>query len=109
MCLQYRSFENTMGKGGIAPFPTVFSICLENLLPLSRKLKLSSATSLSLEEFAEGQNFRLYQHDKIYAAQTWIFSLKRVENIKGKGDSAGYQNFHHSPHYVFKKPSLSGY
>ena len=54
MCLQYKSFENTVGKGEIAPneqfllFP-VFSTLLENLLPFSSKLKLSSAKSFSLE------------------------------------------------------------
>ena len=31
-------------------FSTVFSTCLENFLPLSSNLKLSSAKSLSLEE-----------------------------------------------------------
>ena len=34
----------------ISPFPTVFSILLENFLPFSSMLKLSSANSLSLEE-----------------------------------------------------------
>ena len=34
----------------ISSFPTVFSTSLENLLPFSSKLKLSSANSFSLEE-----------------------------------------------------------
>ena len=34
----------------ISPFPTVFSTCLEKVLPFSSNLKLSSATSFSLEE-----------------------------------------------------------
>ena len=34
----------------ISPFPSVFSTCLENLLPSSAKLKLLSANSFSLEE-----------------------------------------------------------
>ena len=56
MCLQYKSFENTVGKGEIAqneqflPFPTVFSTFLENFLVFSSNLKLSSANSFSLEE-----------------------------------------------------------
>ena len=49
MCLLYRSFENTVGKGAISPFPTVFSASLENFLPFSSNLKLSSANSFSLE------------------------------------------------------------
>ena len=55
-CLQYKSFENTEGKGEIAPnkqflfFPTVFSTRLENFLPFSSNLKLKSATSFGLEE-----------------------------------------------------------
>ena len=44
------------GKGEIARneqfllFPTVFSTCLENFKPFSLNLKLSSASSFSLEE-----------------------------------------------------------
>ena len=49
-CLQYKSFENTAGKGEIAHnkqfllFP-VFSIVLKNSLPFSFSSKLSSANS----------------------------------------------------------------
>ena len=49
------SLENTVGTGEIVPneqfflFP-VFSTRLENFLPFSSNLKLSSANSLSLEE-----------------------------------------------------------
>ena len=55
MCLQYKSFENTVGKGQIAkgssyPFPTVFSARLEIFLPFLLNLKLSSAKIFSLEE-----------------------------------------------------------
>ena len=39
-----------MGKREIAPFPTVFSIRLENFLSFSSDLKLSSASSFNLEE-----------------------------------------------------------
>ena len=54
-CLQYQSFENTVGKGEIARneqflfFPTVFSILSGNFPPFSPNLKLSSANSFSLE------------------------------------------------------------
>ena len=55
-CLQYKSFENTAGKGEIASneqfllFPTVFSTLLENFLPFSTNLEFLSANFLSLEE-----------------------------------------------------------
>ena len=55
-CLQYKSFENTVGKKEIACneqfllFPQCFPTCLENIPPLSSNLKLLSVISLSLEE-----------------------------------------------------------
>ena len=51
-----KPFENTVGKGEIAGnerfllFPQCFSTRLDNLLPFSSNLKLSSAISFSLEE-----------------------------------------------------------
>ena len=54
-CLQNKSFENTVGKGETArnecflpTWRTVFSTHLENILPFSSSLKLSSARSFSL-------------------------------------------------------------
>ena len=50
------SFENNVGKGEIARneqfllFPTWFSTNLENFMPFSSTLKLSSADSFSFEE-----------------------------------------------------------
>ena len=54
MCLQYKSFEDPVGKGEIArneqsPIPSVFSTCLENFMPFSSNLELSSANSFSLK------------------------------------------------------------
>ena len=55
MCLQYKSVENTVGKGEIAHneqfplFPTVFSILQDNFLPFLSTLQLSSAKSFNLE------------------------------------------------------------
>ena len=55
-CLQYMSFENTVGKGEIAHneqfllFSSMFSSHLDNFLPVSSDLKLSSANPFSLEE-----------------------------------------------------------
>ena len=53
--LQYKSFENTVGKGEIARneqflLLPVFSTCLENFLLFSSNLKFSSTNFLSLEE-----------------------------------------------------------
>ena len=65
MCLQYRSFENIVGKGKIAHNEQIFSFSHNEqfllfpqrfvpvwriFLPFSLNLKLSSANSLSLEE-----------------------------------------------------------
>ena len=56
MCLQYQSFENTVGKGEIARneqfllSPQVFSTCLDNFLPFSSISKWLSAKSSNLEE-----------------------------------------------------------
>ena len=44
-----KSIENTVGKGEIAPFPTVFSSHLENFPSFPSDLKLS-ANSFNLEE-----------------------------------------------------------
>ena len=56
-CLQYKSFENTVGKGEIAHneqfllFPRCFLPVWRTFLPFSLNLKLSSATSPDLEKF----------------------------------------------------------
>ena len=54
-CLQYKSFENTVGKGEIAvtsnfSFSHSVFYPLENFLPFSSNLTLLSATSFRLEE-----------------------------------------------------------
>ena len=54
-CLQYKSFENTMGKGEIAHYEQfllfpVFPTHLEKFLSFSTNVKLSSANSFSLKE-----------------------------------------------------------
>ena len=51
-----KPFENTVGKGEMARneqfllFPQCFSTNLDNFLPFSSNLKLSTANSFSLEE-----------------------------------------------------------
>ena len=55
-CLQYNSFENTVGKGEIARneqfllFPHCFPPFIENFLAVSSNSKLLSENSFSLEE-----------------------------------------------------------
>ena len=55
-CLQYKCFENTVGKGGIAHnkqfllYPTVFSTYLESILPFSSNIESLSPNSISLDE-----------------------------------------------------------
>ena len=43
-------WETSLSKQAISPFPTVFSTGLDNFLPFSSSLKLSSAKSFNLEE-----------------------------------------------------------
>ena len=66
------SLENNLGKGEVAPFPTLFSTLLKNFLPFSLNLKLLSANSvkkrLNFQERVE-QNFRLIQIDSSYMQQ----------------------------------------
>ena len=55
MCLQYKSFENTVGKGEIACYEQflffpVYSTHLKSFLPFPANFKLSSTNSFSLEE-----------------------------------------------------------
>ena len=68
MCLQYKSFENTVLA--ISPFPTVFSTDLAKFLPFSSNLKLLSAKSFRLEEseisrLGKGKSFSSSPHEEI--------------------------------------------
>ena len=49
-CMPYMSFENTVGKGEIAPFLTVFSALSKNFPPFSHNEKSLSANTFSVEE-----------------------------------------------------------
>ena len=86
-CLQYKSFENTEEKGEIAPFPTVFSIHLENFPSSSSNLTLPKRQILDSSkqnEFAE-DNFKVHVNDLNFS--------KRVESTVGKGENATYEQF----------------
>ena len=52
ICLQYKSLKTLWEKEkrAISPFPTLFSTLLNDFLPFSLTLELSSAKSLSLED-----------------------------------------------------------
>ena len=49
-CLQYKSSENTVGKGEITILLKLFSTRFENFQKFSSNLKLSSANCLSLNQ-----------------------------------------------------------
>ena len=51
MHLQYKSFENTMGKEEVSTFPTVFSSPFGELYAIFIKLNVLSANYFSLEQF----------------------------------------------------------
>ena len=72
-----------MGKGEIAPFPTVFSTFLENFLPFPSNLKLSSET------FSVWKSLKFVIWERV----KMIFVFDRIENIVGIGENAGYQMF----------------
>ena len=78
-CLQYKSFENTVGKGDIARneqfllFPQCFQPFLQNCPPFSSDLELLSVNSFNMEvskfcRFGKGQGhsvkvtFYIYHH-----------------------------------------------
>ena len=76
MCLQYKPFENTAGKGEIARneqfllFPLCFLAYMVNFPPFSSNLQLSSANSFSLEEskiccFGEGLKQNIFKNQKL--------------------------------------------
>ena len=108
-CLQYKSFENIVGKGKISAIPTVFTTCLENFLPFSLNLKLSSTNSFSLEEsknvcLGKGCTevfFFIFPSPsksltKLYAITTQYQILTHyiaVENIVRKGEIACNKQF----------------
>ena len=65
-CLQYMSFENTVGKGQVALneqlllFP-VFSTLLENVLPFSSNFKLSPTNSFGLVSVWRSLKFVIWE------------------------------------------------
>ena len=78
-----RSFENIMGKGGIADSRhfLLFSQCFLPFSPLPN------------DKFLDCFKLKAFADDKIYVAKTQKFSLGRLENIVGKGENAGDRHF----------------
>ena len=67
-------------------------------------------SSTNIKYFTRPQKFRLIQIEsicKINVTEKLKFVLRRVENIVGKGENAGYQHFLLFPQ-CFQKVSLSG-
>ena len=65
MCLQYKSFENTVRKGKIA------------------------LNSLPNDKILDQSKFKAFAEEKMVLTQISDFVLGRVENITGKGGNAG--------------------
>ena len=77
MCMHYKSSENAVGKGEIAPFSTVFSTC--NPLPDDKILDRSK-----LKQSAD-HNFKFHENSRKFS--------KQVEKTVGKGEIARYEQF----------------
>ena len=112
MCLYYKTFENTVGKGEIARneqfllFP-VFSNLLENFHPFSSSFKLSSAISSSLEESKIcrlGKGFKM-QNKTIHLFKTkpWFLCVCSTSLLKTpwKKDKLLITSNFSFTHYVF--------
>ena len=127
MCLQYKLFENTVGKGEIARNEQflLFLQCFQpilrpffHFLPFSSNLKLSSANSFSLEES------KIYHWERVDAfnlvtskilsfgkeltvPKTNEVVFDRIEKILRKGENPGYLHFLLFPLY-FQNASSTG-
>ena len=113
MCLQYKSFENTVGKGEIACneqfllFP-VFSLFFKELsfiftkfeivvsLSVGKNLKFvvwERVNSLPNDKILDATKLKAFADDKINIAKMTISLHDRVENNVEKGENAGIQHF----------------
>ena len=61
--------------------------------------------TLPNDKILDVTKLKAFADDKINVVQIMIPVLKRVENIVGKGENAGYQHFHLFPQ-CFQKASL---
>ena len=66
-----------------------------------------SLNSLPNEKFLDWSKLKALADNKIKLAEKLKFVLRRVENIVGKGENAGYQHFLLFPQ-CFQKASISG-
>ena len=102
MALGNKPFHDTVGNGEIAPFPTVFSTCLDNFLTFS------SANSFSLEEskicclvnvlnisinlsktkILDSSKLRAFADDNFKFDKNGRKFSKGVEKTVGKGETA---------------------
>ena len=135
MCLQYKSFENTEGKGEIARteqfllFPQCFlpiwsTFCHSHKIWIRHLQTLSVWKGLKfiIWEWVNGKLYLLTKRQffwldriqrinfvdkKSNAARNMVFVFHKAENIAGKGEYAGYQNFLLFPQ-CFQKASSYG-
>ena len=63
--------------------------------------------SLPNDKILDWSKLKAFADDKINVTEKLKFVLKRVENILGKGENAGYRHFLFS-NYVFKRLYIQG-
>ena len=74
---------------------------------MSLKTQLLSFNSLPNDNFLDWTKFKALADDKLNVAEIMIYVCDRVENIMGKRENAGYQQFLLFPR-CFHKASFSG-
>ena len=121
MCLQYKSFENTVGKGEIA-WNVQFLLFQKSFLPIGMNFikfeivvckffqfrsveKLSFGKGLTPLYFTTQQTFRPVKIASICKRQNKCTT--KIENIVGKGENVSYKLFLLYSQ-CFKKHSFSG-
>ena len=124
-CLQYRSFENTVGKEEVAPVTSNFSFA-HSVFYLSEELsvifikfkivvwKLFEFRRIKKMSFGRGLNLLLPEHFLVILCKKGVNSLphnflrkKPFENIVGKGENAGNHHFLLIPQYFLLFPQKS--
>ena len=84
--------------------------CKWNYLPFHRKgnqIRDWSLNSLPNNRILNWSKLKAFANDKINMAKKLKFVLRRVENVMGKGENAGYQHFLLFPQ-CFQTASFSG-
>ena len=69
--------------------------------------ELLRLNTLPNDKILDGSKFKAFADNKISLTEKLKLVLRRVENIVGKGENAGYQHFLLSPQY-FQKLLIQG-